>query len=305
MPFTFECPACGRQMNAADSARGAAGKCRFCGAPIIAPSGPGRRATLNVTGQTTSMLAPGKIDLGSIVTEAWDLFKVHWGSLAAAHFITFILTLLVMMPILVPIFIHRFREFTEARVPYSHIPSPHGIGLLFACLAVFLQPLSAGPLHVATRMVTHGEADLSLLLTPFKRCGALLQFSLIYNLPIIALQFIQYVFSLSTQPLTVALLGLTTICMWALEVAFVAGLRPGMMEIIDKGADGLSAAILSWEFTKGHRWIILGTSIVMSLLASIGSAVCCGVIIFTIGFETLGQVLVYRQLRGLRGQPGS
>lgn len=302
MPFTFDCPACGRQMNAPDSARGASGKCRFCGALITAPADPGRPATFKQVEKTTLPRASGRVDLGAVVMDAWELLKLHWGALCIAQLITGFLALLVVLPILVPIFIHQVRLISNTRVPLTSLPGPHGIGLLFAALAILLQPLAAGPLYVAARLVTHGEENIALVFEPFRHLGAFLQFSLIYNLPILALEFVTFVFSRSTHPLMVLLLMLTTIGLWALEATFIAGLRPGLMEIVDKGSDGLTAAMVSWEFTKGHRLMILATTLVLSILASVGSAICCILVLFTMGFDPLGQVLIYRQLRGLESE---
>ena len=45
MPIQFQCPKCGKQLNAPDSAAGVTGPCPFCKATITAPRAPGAPAT--------------------------------------------------------------------------------------------------------------------------------------------------------------------------------------------------------------------------------------------------------------------
>lgn len=46
MPISFLCPACGRTLEAPDSAAGATGSCKFCQAAITAPIANGLAATV-------------------------------------------------------------------------------------------------------------------------------------------------------------------------------------------------------------------------------------------------------------------
>lgn len=61
MPISFQCPACGRNLEAPDAAAGVTGSCKFCQAKVTAPMAGGQAATMPPpSAQPTSspLLAP-------------------------------------------------------------------------------------------------------------------------------------------------------------------------------------------------------------------------------------------------------
>jgi hypothetical protein len=78
---------------------------------------------------------------------------------------------------------------------------------------------------------------------------------------------------------------------------------PGIMEIVDRGADTAGAFRASWDFTRGHRWMILFTWLLLGLAWIAGLVACCIGQFVTILLLPVGLVLIYRDLRGLRGLP--
>jgi uncharacterized membrane protein len=76
------------------------------------------------------------------------------------------------------------------------------------------------------------------------------------------------------------------------------------MDIVDRGSDAMTALKSGWEFTKGHRWMILLTGIVLYLGSIAGIVACFVGVLVTSLMLPVGFVLMYRDIRGLRGTSG-
>lgn len=308
MPITFNCPSCGRELEAPDSAAGSLGTCRFCGSTITAPSALGETAGLISAGvPPLSFWAlpvdqpTGRLDLGLIITEAWSLLKAHWWALCAAQIISGLMMMAAMLPALIPFFLYGMRDIRPGANPFRVPPAMLRLEGLMMLVSILAQPLAAGPLYVTDRIVQRGEVDIALVFSPFKHYVALLRLGLVYYVPLITLGLIVYAFTLLPLPAMIAGFVITVPVSAVLLWLQLTVWQPAMMEVVDRGADGFAAAKASWEFTKGHRWMILGVSLIMAILASLGEYACYVGLFFTIGFAPLGHVLIYRHLRGLQG----
>lgn len=311
MPIIFNCPFCGRELEAPDAAAGSPGACRFCRATITAPAASGQPAELVSPGTPPpygggrSDQPAGYLDFSAIISESWDLLKIHWGSLCAAELISGVAACIMVVALMAPYVVAQLHYLSPKADPVTSLVDGRWFGIALVAVTVLIQPVAAGPLYVAHSIVTRGEADLALVFAPFRRYGALLQFSLVFNLPIVALQLVLLAISFMPDIVVTIFALLANVVTLAINGVQLAALRPGLMEIVDRDVDGFTAAKASWEFTKGHRWMVLGIAIVMSLLASAGVFACGIGVFFTVGFEALGQVLVYRSLRGSGGGSGA
>ncbi|HEY3412021.1 MAG TPA: hypothetical protein VGM51_03080 [Armatimonadota bacterium] len=303
MPIVFRCPACGRDLEAPDAAFGVAGSCRFCGAQIVSPSEPDGPATLVAAGPASMQAAPGdvsqptgEIDPGGILSEAWALLKVHWAIILAAYLIVGLITVAAMAPWFVPFFRETMRHPPAPGTP-TVMPVSTTLGIMV--LSILFAPLLAGPLYLVDRIIARGDDSMGAIFAGLRHYGPLVQFAVVYNLPLYALQIAQSAAATRAPRLYTPFM----IAYWLVMIFMIVTLMAGQMEVIDRGVDGISALKASWEFTKGHRLMILVTGLLLTLCYLAGLFACCIGALFTMGFIPLGQVLVYRHLRGLQGTP--
>lgn len=310
MPLLFRCPACGRELEAPDEAAGSPGACRFCGATITAPTGPGQPAGLVAPGGPTSYggerldLPTGRLDAGEVLSEGWDLLKVHWPIILAANLVMGVITAAIILPIewafLVVMLKHAPNLFTlqreMAKYQWGFLP-------ILILLQGVLMPLSSGPTYLAHQIVHRGNADFGVIFRGFRQIKALFLFGagiqLLMMLPTVVLLPFQKTVPDVPSPQMVIVGALA----YAFMIFVYISLGFARMEIIDRGVDGITAFKASWEFTKGHRWMILATGITLMLAYMLGIVACFVGLFATMGFFPLGEVLIYRHLRGLHGAP--
>src|ERR1043166_7468294 len=103
MAMVFNCPYCGRVLSLPDESAGFTGQCALCGAMIVAPSGeqPARLVTgpalpPNATGGVPST---GALDLGALITEAWQVMMRDVGQYAVATLVMILAPAAVIFPL--------------------------------------------------------------------------------------------------------------------------------------------------------------------------------------------------------------
>ena len=303
MPNVFRCPACGRDLEAPDAAFSVSGSCRFCGAQIVSPSGPDGPATLVAVGPSGMQVAPGDvsqptghIDPGEILSEAWALLKVHWAIILAANLIVGVIYLGALAPWFVPVIQGAIKNPGS---PAAQQQLPLVAQAAIMAISVLLAPLLAGPLYLIDRIIVRGDDSMGAVFAGFRHYVPLAKFAFVYSMPFVLLQLAQGALTASSPGRGLML----SIATWPVTVLWMIVFRPGQMEVIDRGVDGVAAMKASWEFTKGHRLMILVTGILLGLCYMAGFIACCIGVLFTVGFLPLGEVLIYRHLRGLQGTP--
>lgn len=285
MPILFTCPACGKGLSAPDSAEGTTAPCPHCHQQITAPRfevvnepDPNPFAGVPNPAPTGLPYPPypeevppsGRLEPGAIVSEAVEILKQYPGPILSAC--------LAALGI----------NFVVALARETLAPSGAGAGvnpvgaLLSLLLALAVLPLDLGPLYVIDQLLVSGRADLAAFFLgyrrPFTIIGALL---------------------LMGAAIAVGLLGLLV---GAVIVAVALSLT--QMEIVDRGAGALEALGESWRATAGHRLDLFITLVLLTLVALLGLLACGVGIVVTWPIAIIGQVLIYRELRGLKGAGG-
>jgi hypothetical protein len=304
MPLIFNCPACSRELEAPDAALGVTGSCRFCGAEIVSPGAPGVPAVLvrpGTASQPGGFTAPsidqptGQLEAGAVLSEAWGYLKQYWLTLLAAFLIVGLIYSAVMLPLIWKPLIEFYRSYKPGDV---FVPPPK-VGWILQVLVLLLVPLGVGPMYVADRIIAREDGSLGALFQGFRYYGKFIQLAVLYQLPFWGIGLVIGGVK-ATSPAAGGMLALLAI---PVQIFLFVAFSLAHMEVVDRGADGLSAMKTSWEVTKGHRWMILGTWLLLFVAYMAGMLACCVGILFTIGFIPLGQVLIYRHLRGLQGTP--
>lgn len=311
MPIIFNCPACGRQLEAGDENAGSPGTCRFCGSTIAAPVAPGEQGVLIRLSVNPPPYAgfrvdqpTGRLDLGGIIGEAWALLKVHWGPLCVAQLASGLMMVVVMLPAFLPFAFWALPNVKPSPNPFQIPPEMIWIEILLMLVSILSQPFAAGSLYVTDRIVASGTVDLGLVLAPFRHYLALLKLALVCYAPALVFLPIACAFRYLSPPAVIVAFVAAMPFAFLFMGLQVAVWQPAMMEVVDRGVDGFAAAKASWEFTKGHRWMIVLVTIIMGILAGLGEYACYVGLFFTMGFAPLGNVLIYRHLRGLQGTQG-
>lgn len=300
MALRFLCPNCRRELEVPDEAAGTAGSCRLCGAAIVAPAMPGAAAAMKMppaaptagAAATPTAWAPrGRLEPAAIVAESWRLLWANFGPIAVSTYVAVGLMVLIYFVAALPVsLIEKVSIDTSSSSMYT--------GIITAALYLVLAPLVAAPLYVAHEMLCTGQARLSSMLHGFRQYRSLVVFNVFYNaIPTITLWLIGQWLTGAGPAGEVGDFIVTCI----VSLVLLATIYPGIMEIVDRDADGVSALKSSWEFTKGHRWTLLLTWILLALAIATG-ALACGIgLLATLPLWPVAAVLVYRDLCGLRG----
>lgn len=299
MALRFTCPNCHRELEVPDEAAGTAGTCQFCRAAIVAPSAPDQPAALAQTrgepppdaptGAPVAQVPYGRIEPFNILSESWRLVWDNFGPIAISTYIPLIIVVAGVMAVGIP-----FGLYTKQTVDLMSLAG----SILDIVLFLALSPLLAAPLYAVDDILTRGQADMSVIFRGYQRYQAFIVFNLFYYaLPNLLILLLGY-----------ALVGmggagqvLSALANVVLTAFIYATIYPGVMEIVDRGTDGMTAVKASWDFTKGHRWMILLTWIVVSFAAMAGIIVFCLGVLVTALLWSPAVVLIYRDIRGLRG----
>jgi len=306
MALRFLCPNCHRELEVPDEAAGTAGQCRLCGAAIIAPAAPGQPAGL---AQPPGAPPPpggyapgapqaptGALDLGAIVNEAFQLATRHWALMIAAGVIVFVLGSIVQ------------------NVPESLLKAlraPQAILVIVSVgMALLMLPLQYGLYYVIDEILLRGNSEIGRLFRGYRQWG---NFILTYLLQVLAtlpaiLLLLPIILS-ARQNGNVANVAFDSPLHIVLALAAsVLGTYIGIgvlfapLEVVDKNAAPVDAIKASWEAVEGRRLQIVGIMLVLSLIGIAGILALCVGILFTMLIPLFGLVLIYRQLRGLRGE---
>jgi hypothetical protein len=307
----FLCPNCHRELEVPDEAAGTAGACRLCGAAIIAPTGPGQPAVLAhapgapppPSGMAPGPQAPfGRLQPFNILSEAWSLVWANFGPIAISYYVPAIALVMLMAVVVGPYMFSAMQE-GMAGMPGKPPEMPLWVTLGSPLLTLLLSPLLAGVLYVTDDLLTKGEAEISAMFRGLQQYKDITLFTLVvYILPttLVSLVF-SYLFKPTpTSPPSPVL----SVVMAVLPIFLYVTLLPGLMDIVDRGSDAMTALKSGWEFTKGHRWMILLTGIVLYLGSIAGIVACFVGVLVTSLMLPVGFVLMYRDIRGLRGTSG-
>lgn len=296
----FLCPNCNRELEIPDEAAGSAGTCFHCGAGIVAPTADGQPARVTslpgesgTPGGAVSNEPTGELVLGDIVNEALGIATRHWALLIGAALIAFFASAIVQN---VP------TEILKA------IGAPEGLTVLVSVvLAIAMMPLQYGPWYVLDSLLVTGSADISLVFRGYTRAGDVILTTILQALaavPVVVLAAILMPLFFAGASsgagngpgviLSIAVFG-------AAMLYVVVGVMFAPMEVVDKGAGPLDAIRESWRAVAGRRLPILGMMIVLGLIGIVGIVALCIGVLFTFQITFAGQMLIYRQLRGLRG----
>jgi hypothetical protein len=307
MALRFLCPNCHRELEVPDEAAGTAGSCRLCGAAIIAPAGPEQPAVIAqvagspppVSGGPVTAQAPyGRIEPFSILSQAWNLLWGNFGPVAISYYVPAIAMSILMAIIIGPFLFSAMDTATPGAPPQL----PITVNILALVAFAVLSPFMAGPLYVVDALLTNGEAEASAMFRGFQQYKDIFLFMLVfYAIPNAIIQVISLPLVDSHRPAAFAMVQLANL---ALMGFLAATILPGIMEIVDRGATAVEAFQASWEFTKGHRWMVFLAFVVM-YIASVAGAIACGIgVLVTAPLFPVGIALIYRDIRGLRGAPG-
>jgi hypothetical protein len=307
MPLRFLCPNCHRELEVPDEAAGTAGSCRLCGAAIIAPAGPEQPAVLAqvagapppVSGGPVTAQAPyGRVEPFSILSQSWNLLWANFGPVAISYYVPAVAMTIVMAIIIGPFIFGAMSAATPGAPPQM----PFTVNLLVLAAFVALSPFMAGPLYVVDDLLTTGEAEASGMFRGLRQYKDIALFMLVfYFVPSAIIQLISQPLAGSHHLASLALVQLVNLAVMGFLAATIL---PGIMEIVDRGATAVEACQASWEFTKGHRWMVFLAFLVM-YIASLAGAIVCGIgVLITAPLFPVGIVLIYRDIRGLRGAPG-
>ncbi|MBI3948740.1 MAG: hypothetical protein HY321_22715 [Armatimonadetes bacterium] len=327
MPIEFNCPACGRTLNVPDASLGATGPCPFCRARITSPGAPGEAAQL-VEPPPAPLPSPGSspggapgpgsppapppggppagapagpgpmvsygppprygddrgafgpsgvLDPGAILSEAWALVSQNATLVVGG----FLLVGLIQMGVLLPI-MAAFGGFSPPSggsppgTPNGLSPGAQGVVNL---VSLALMPLTFGPLFVIDELLTRGESSFASLFLGFRRYFTILGAWLLYALATFA--------------------GLLALVVGAFFMATALSLTFG--EIVDRGAGAIEALRTSWQETEGKRFMLFGNLLLLWLVGVAGVLACCVGLFITQPLMMAGYLIVYRELRGLRG----
>lgn len=304
MALRFLCPNCHRELEVPDEAAGTAGSCRLCGAAIIAPSAPGQPAAMaqapgapppgGPSGAPVAQAPYGRVEPLGILSESWNLLWANFGPIAIAYYVPGIIAFIVIMLIVGPMMLPNFSAMSsgDAQQP------PVYVNFLIPLLIAALSPLLVGSLYVVVDILTRGQAEASAMFRGLRQYKDIVIVALVvYTAP----NLLQVLFAGGAEPgqggrfLISMLLGLV------LNGLFAAAFLPAIVEVVDRGTDGITALRTSWEITAGHRASVFFAFVVL-YLASAAGVVACGVgALVTSLLLPPGIVLIYRDLRGLRG----
>lgn len=299
MPIIFRCPACGRDLECSEAAVSAEGSCRFCGAHIISPSGPESPASLIAprTGSTFTSTSDTSRPSGvlrpfEILSVAWSLYQSQMGILLLGTLAVGVINAVLGQVV---------DRFFGAGGSRSNAVAAGIIGVL-------LTPLLVGPYYLAARAVAGRQASFRHWFQGIAHADSLIGAALLLGIPLIlASAFLpaspsstadsaaMYAWSKVTVPRIV--LGTVIIGLVMIPVSLTT------MEIVDRGCAPVEAIRASLAATRGHYLAILGTRIVLGFAGASGLLLCCIGVLITAPIPIVGEVLIYRYLRGLQGPP--
>jgi len=296
---------------------GAAGSPGAPGAPG-APAGagwPGAESTYTPppTYQVGYPSAPvGEVRPGLIFGEAWQVTTANWGILAGAAVIAMLITTvpIFFFAMLGPVFYGASPGSGSAWVPDAWIV------LAFLAMLLFGMPVYLGTNSMGIELLTRGETSIATMFSPYRRFGKLVVTLLLLAVataPIWILSFAAGYYSgaaragLGAPGASAAPpfeLGPAAVAAFVLLVLFSGYLMVGLMwapfEVLDRDAAPMDAIRDSWSSVEGKRLAVFFTMLLFGILNTIGSY-CCIAWLFTTPLMTVGTVITYRQLRGLKG----
>jgi hypothetical protein len=301
MPIVFRCPACGRELEAPDEALGSTGACRFCGAEITAPASPEEQAILIRAGvapvrdESRVLAQPtGHLNAFAIFAEADRTYRGNFGLLLLSILIVGVLDIIL----------------SQVAGGVAGIVVKGGAQAADLLIGVLLAPLLAGPFYVCARAVAGHEASIGHLFRGYRRSGPLMASSLLFSVPwLLAARLLPdppAAVQAGTADPTVVLSWLATFMPGAIIAALVitAVLVPvslTTMEIVDRGSGIMDAVRSSIETTRGRYFAILATRLLLGAVAASGIVLCGIGLVLTVPIAVIGEVLIYRHLRGLQG----
>lgn len=290
----FLCPNCHRELEVPDTAAGTSGTCYHCGAAIVAPAAGGAPAQ-----PAGSSQAPfGGIQPFNIVSEAWRTLWPNFGPIAISFYIAAIAATVLSAIITGPWLVSYMKDASASPGAMAVAPQlPWYLAAATILVYAVLGPLFAGPLFVVDDILTQGSAEMSAAFRGFQRYGEFALFGFLYALP----TTICSVFDTLSSPIVPGEVRGWQVASGIATLFMAACFLPAVMEMVDRNADALTAFQASWDFTRGHRWMILLTWIILGLVWLAGLVACCVGYLVTVLILPVGLVLIYRDLRGLSG----
>ena len=299
MAVEFACPFCGQALTVPEEAAGQIGNCYSCGAELRAPAGPDQPAFLLTSGRTAPpegrLIEPvaGDADPGAVVSESWKYLTRNWWAVLLSALITSVLMILWLLPVLVPMLMKLMPVFSNDAAMNRILDRWSPVMVLWALL---MWPLTIGPLYVAWRAVARDEIDIGSMFSGFRRYKDFLIAGIVYTAPSFLLTEVPGFFLAGSKTWELASYPLMVV-----SYLILVPLSLGRMEMIDKGVRPREAFRRSIEAVRGNYLGVLLSWILLTVIGVAGLVVCCVGVFFTLPIMFIGEVILYKRLRGLAG----
>jgi hypothetical protein len=283
-------------VSAPDEAAGTLGTCAFCGGPVRAPGAIWAGAPGVPFRNSTA--ATGVLNVGDVLSEAWKLTVANWQPLVLAALIMCI-TLYGPMFAAMPFLIFNTAQMHGGPPPHSFIAVFFVIYLaMFAAI-----PMQYGIMVMGSDLLATGTTSVGRIFSAYRRWGRLMGGVLLGSLVIVPpyAAFLAALFHMLTHPGASSAAIVILVSAVALPIMAYAGISLCLipMEVLDKGSYPVDALRSSWNAVRGQRLMLFAAMLLLGLIGGAGTYLCYVGMLFTLPFSLLGQVIIYRNLRGL------
>jgi hypothetical protein len=219
---------------------------------------------------------PQPWEIGEVLGQAWEIFKVQWAPLVGSYFVA-------MMLSMIPTFAHMGIKVADGSFGHEQPLDPdvlaanYGVGLINQFIFTFFEAGLIRMYLAAARGETPGFGDLF---------GGASRY-----LPLLAARFL------------VGLICFTgSMCLIVPGVIAYCGLWMASYYVIDAGLGPIDAIKASWEATTGQKGNIFLFLLLGGLIAASGVCACYLGIFVTVPLFFLAMAIVFLRISG-RGTP--
>lgn len=337
MAIEFACNQCQTKLRVGDDAAGRQAKCPKCsalvavpqphlGEPALSPLGsmasspltshelPPRRdfaAEINpyaspapATQPPTSYgpVTPGVLDLGRMLSQTWEIYKVHWGMCIVALLIMWALGFAFNMGTGVVT-----QVLVQARPPFAAIMTTQAV--IFIAQQVFQQWLNLGLILFMLRIVRGNPPDLIDIFRGgqflLRGVGAmLLLWLMLAGITVVFVGIPAGIAGLLSQNSDAAAIVAIIGGVIAVVPFFYVVLTYSQLFylIVDRDAGVMDSFRLSQQITRGNKMTLFLVYLVLGIIAMSGVIALCIGILFTLPIMMVGLAVTYLHLVSREGQ---